>query len=41
LHTPLAVSLIRLGNGAVLGCALGALAVAVYRAFVRRSGARA
>ncbi len=41
LHTPLAVSLIRLGNGAVLGCALGALAVVAYRAYVRRSAARA
>jgi hypothetical protein len=41
LHTPLVVSLIRLGNGAVLGCALGALAVVAYRAYVRRSAARA
>jgi hypothetical protein len=41
LHTPLGVSLIRLGNGAVLGCALGLLAVVLYRTLVRRSGARA
>jgi hypothetical protein len=39
LHTSLGVSLIRLGNGAVLGCALGALAVVLYRAYLRRAGA--
>jgi hypothetical protein len=32
LHTALTVSLLRLANGAVLGIAIGALAVAVYRA---------
>jgi hypothetical protein len=41
LHTPLVVSLIRLGNGAFLGCTLGALAVVAYRALVQRAGARA
>ncbi len=41
LHTPLAVSLIRLGNGAVLGCLIGALAIVAYRAVAARSGARA
>jgi hypothetical protein len=41
LHTPLAVSLIRLGNGAVLGCAIGALAIVAYQAFLRRTQARA
>jgi hypothetical protein len=36
LHTPLVVSLLRLFNGAVVGCALGALAVLVYRYALRR-----
>jgi Family of unknown function (DUF5693) len=31
LHTALAVSLLRLANGAVLGIAIGAIAIAVYR----------
>lgn len=39
LHTALAVSLLRLANGAVLGILIGAIAIAVYRAgagYVRR-----
>jgi len=36
LHTPLAVSALRLLNGAVLGIAIGAIAVIVYRAIVAR-----
>ena len=35
LHTALAVSLLRLANGAVLGIVIGAIAIAVYRAVVR------
>lgn len=35
LHTALAVSLLRLANGAVLGIIVGAIAIAVYRAAVR------
>ncbi|MGP6191662.1 MAG: DUF5693 family protein [Vulcanimicrobiaceae bacterium] len=34
LHTPLTVSLVRVFNGAVIGCIVGALAVVVYRRFV-------
>ncbi len=41
LHTPLAASLTRVFNGAVLGVAIGALAIAVYRLLERRSAARA
>ncbi|MGH7748477.1 MAG: DUF5693 family protein, partial [Candidatus Dormibacteria bacterium] len=36
LHTPLLVSLIRLLNGAVLGCVIGAIAVLILRAVVAR-----
>jgi len=39
LHTALAVSLLRLANGAVLGIALGALAILAYRAVVRKQSA--
>jgi hypothetical protein len=35
LHTALAVSLLRLANGAVLGIVVGALAIVAYRALVR------
>ncbi len=31
LHTPLSVSLVRVFNGAVIGCVIGALAVVAYR----------
>ncbi len=37
LHTPLAVSLVRVFNGAVIGIVLGAVAVALYRALDRRA----
>jgi hypothetical protein len=36
LHTPLLVSLLRLFNGALIGCALGAIAVFAYRAIALR-----
>jgi hypothetical protein len=36
LHTALAVSLLRLANGAILGIIIGAVAIAVYRAAVVR-----
>ncbi|MDB5072178.1 MAG: hypothetical protein JWM87_3289 [Candidatus Eremiobacteraeota bacterium] len=36
LHTALAVSLLRLANGAILGIIIGAVAIAVYRAAVGR-----
>jgi len=32
LHTPLVISLLRVFNGAVIGCIIGALAVTIYRA---------
>ncbi|MEO6990854.1 MAG: DUF5693 family protein [Candidatus Baltobacteraceae bacterium] len=35
LHTPLAVSVIRVVNGAVVGAIVGALAIAIYRRFAR------
>jgi hypothetical protein len=31
LHTPLVVSLLRVINGALIGCVLGVLAIAAYR----------
>ncbi len=36
LHTPLVVSLIRLFNGAVVGCAIGAIAILLYRRYLSR-----
>jgi hypothetical protein len=39
LHTALAVSVLRLANGAVLGIAIGALAIVAYRAAVRKQSA--
>jgi len=39
LHTPLAVSLMRIFNGAVIGIALGAIVIGVYRALVQRTHA--
>ena len=39
LHTALAVSVLRLANGAVLGIALGALAIVVYRTALRKQSA--
>ena len=36
LHTPLFVSAVRVFNGAVIGCLIGALAVVVYRRFVQQ-----
>ena len=41
LHTALVVSVLRLANGAVLGIAIGAVAIAVYRAAVARANRRA
>jgi hypothetical protein len=35
LHTPLIASLLRVFNGAVVGIALGAIAIALYRAASR------
>ncbi|MBV8726420.1 MAG: hypothetical protein JO233_01435, partial [Candidatus Eremiobacteraeota bacterium] len=35
LHTPVVVSLLRVFNGAVIGCIIGALAIVVYRAIWR------
>jgi len=40
LHTALTVSLLRLANGAVLGIAVGALAIVAYRALVRAAAPR-
>ena len=39
LHTPLLASLTRVFNGAVIGIALGAIAIAAYRSFERRTSA--
>ncbi len=41
LHTPLLTSLTRVFNGAVIGVAIGALAIAVYRFLERRTNALA
>jgi hypothetical protein len=37
LHTPLAISLFRVFNGFVLGAIVGAIAIAIYRAILRRT----
>lgn len=37
LHTPVIVSLLRIANGAVIGCLIGAAAVLVYRRFALRA----
>jgi hypothetical protein len=39
LHTALAVSVLRLANGAVLGIAIGALAIVAYRMALRKQSA--
>jgi hypothetical protein len=41
LHTPLIVSLVRVFNGAVIGCVIGALFVVLYRRFVPQPAAQA
>jgi hypothetical protein len=38
LHTPLAVSALRLTNGLVLGILVGAIAIAIYRRFRPAAG---
>jgi len=39
LHTPIVVSVLRVVNGAIIGCILGAILIVLYRAaFVRRAG---
>jgi len=39
LHTPLAISILRVFNGLVLGAIVGIVAIAIYRAILRRGAA--
>ena len=41
LHTPVVVSLLRVFNGAVIGCVIGALLILIYRAIFRTAQAEA
>jgi len=41
LHTPVVVSLLRVFNGAVIGCVIGALLILIYRAVFRTAQAEA
>jgi len=41
LHTPLTISILRVFNGLVLGAVVGIVAIAIYRAVLRRIAARA
>ncbi|MEO6912799.1 MAG: DUF5693 family protein [Candidatus Baltobacteraceae bacterium] len=39
LHTPLLISVLRIVNGAVVGCIIGAIVILIYRAVARRISA--
>jgi len=41
LHTPLTISILRVFNGLVLGAVVGIVAIAIYRAILRRIAFRA